>query len=227
MGNKEGFFLGGQSKTRWIESWKEGLGIILLCPHWLSSSIRGLALSFCLSTASGSSTVMSNQCWFGASVEGQDPHDYYLLPLMRWPQVVTTTIYHKSGTDVLFLKKECPASSNITHSFLRFKRAYSVPAESLGSSTRFPIGALMNTICFTDGVCGLYVFLFIFWIHHTELGKNVMENSHSSNISLWWHLQDMVWLNVWGWRMLSVELVDWRPRVRAKSSFMDGAQQDI
>lgn len=72
------------------------------------------------------------------------PHYYYLLPLMRRPGVVTTTICHKSGTDVLFPKKD-PISGNIKHTSLFCNRAYSVPVESVGYSTRLPIGAKGNT----------------------------------------------------------------------------------
>lgn len=80
------------------------------------------------------------------------PHYYYLLPLMRRPGVVTTTICHKSGTDVLFPKKDSTISGNITHSSLFCNRTYSVPVELVGNSTRFPIGAKGNQsdTCLTE-----------------------------------------------------------------------------
>lgn len=105
------------------------------------------------------------------------PHYYYLLPLMRGPGVVTTTICHESGTDILFPKKDRPISGNIKHTSLFCNRAYSVPVEPVGYSTRLPIGASVATDhflyplmrlevaqCFTNSLCGINFFLYIFLI---------------------------------------------------------------
>lgn len=57
---------------------------------------------------------------------------------------MTTTICHKSGTDVLFPKKDGTISGNTTRTYLFCNRTSQVPAESVGNSTRLPIGPKGN-----------------------------------------------------------------------------------
>lgn len=131
----------GQKMTRRMKSGKVALTTILQWAYCVSPlSIRGLALSF----VHGHRRLTLSRV-ISVDLEPRTrPHYYYPLPLMRRPGVVTTTICHKSGTDVLFPKKDGTISGNTTHSSLFCNRTYSMPVESVGNSTKLPISAKGN-----------------------------------------------------------------------------------
>lgn len=117
------------------------------------------------------------------------PHYYYLLPLMRRPGVVATTICHKSGTDVLFPKKDGTIYGNITHSSLFCNRTYSALVELVGNSTRLPIGTKGGQAnpCLT-----VQHNVLLITFPYVSCKDKVGESSY---ISLWWPVS-IVWLNI-------------------------------
>lgn len=115
MRNKEGFFFAGPEDAKEDEIRESGT--------YNHSTVSALCLSS-FYTWPGSVLCPWPQAAALSRVISVDseprtrPHYYYLLPLMRRPGVVTTTICHKSGTDVLFQKKDSTISGNTTHSSL-------------------------------------------------------------------------------------------------------------
>lgn len=98
--------------------------------------LHGLASSLCLPTATGGCGVTCNQCWFGAKDETP-----LLLPAPpnEETRVLTTTICHKSGTDILFPKKDSPILSHITHTSCPSERVSSKVIADLTASLQVQI----------------------------------------------------------------------------------------
>lgn len=102
-------------KDRKKMGWGKVIPQLFCCASTVALFFRhGLALSYSWPAATGRSGVTCNQCHF----EAKDETLLLLpVPVNEETRVLTSTICHKSGTDISFLKKDSPILNHIIYRF--------------------------------------------------------------------------------------------------------------
>lgn len=98
--------------------WGKVIPQLFCCASTVALFFRhGLALSYSWPAATGRSGVTCNQCRF----EAKDETRLLLpVPVNEETRILTSTICHKSGTDISFLKKDSPILNHIIYRFFFF-----------------------------------------------------------------------------------------------------------
>lgn len=107
-------------KDRKKMGWGKVIPQLFCCASTVALFFRhGLALSYSWPAATGRSGVTCNQCHF----EAKDETLLLLpVPVNEETRVLTSTICHKSGTDISFLKKDSPILNHIIYRFFFYLR---------------------------------------------------------------------------------------------------------